>query len=190
METLDRRTMYAKAPTLTTDRLVLRAWCPADLAPFAELNADARVMRHFPELLTAAQSDALVARLQSSFVEHGFGLWAVARRDSERFIGMVGLSLPSFAAPFMPRVEIGWRLAAAQWGHGFAGEAARAALDHGFGEAGLEEVVSFTTPDNHASRRVMEKLGMRHDPKDDFEHPQLPLGHRLKAHVLYRLRRP
>ena len=175
--------------TLATERLRLRAWTADDLAPFAALNADPRVMAYFPACLDRAQSDAMVARTRAHFARHGFGWWAVEAPGVARFIGFVGLSVPSFQAPFMPCVEIGWRLAAEHWGRGYATEAARAALAFGFNDLGLEEIVSFTVPANLPSRAVMERLGMTRNPADDFEHPNLPAGHALRRHVLYRLRR-
>lgn len=177
------------APELTTARLRLRAWSERDLAPFAALNADPRVMEFFPSALTRAESDALVARIQEHFAEHGFGLWAVQAPGVAEFIGFVGLAVPTFQAHFTPCVEIGWRLAFDYWGRGYSSEAATAVLDFAFGDLGLEEVVSFTVPDNLRSRQVMGRLGMRRSPADDFQHPGLPEGHPLRAHVLYRLSR-
>jgi ribosomal-protein-alanine N-acetyltransferase len=175
-------------PVLSTGRLILRGWRDGDLAPFAALNADPVVMEHFPAPLSRAESDAAAARIQAHFAEHGFGLWAVEVPGVAPFAGFTGLSVPRFEAHFMPCVEIGWRLAREHWGRGYASEAARAALAHGFGPLGLAEVVSFTAVANARSRRVMEKLGMSHDPADDFDHPALPPGHRLRRHVLYRIR--
>jgi RimJ/RimL family protein N-acetyltransferase len=146
-------------------------------------------MRFFPATLSRAESDSLVARVRAHWESHGFGLWALERRDRGRFIGFVGLSVPGFTAHFTPCVEIGWRLERAAWHQGFATEAARAALAFGFSTLGLGRVVSFTAAENRASRRVMERLGMEHDPADDFEHPLLPEGHPLRVHVLYRLSR-
>jgi RimJ/RimL family protein N-acetyltransferase len=140
--------------------------------------------------LSREESDALIARIEAHFDEHGFGLWAVEVPGVAPLAGFVGLSVPRFEARFTPCVEIGWRLAPACWGSGYATEGARAALDFGFGELGLEEIVSFTVPANTRSRRVMEKLGMSHRAEDDFDHPALPEGHRLRRHVLYRLARP
>jgi RimJ/RimL family protein N-acetyltransferase len=108
-------------------------------------------------------------------------------KESGEFVGFVGLSVPQFEAPFMPAVEIGWRLAAEYWGKGLATEAARETLRFGFEVVGLESVVSFTVPANMRSRRVMERIGMTHDPREDFDHPQLPVGHPLRRHVLYRV---
>jgi RimJ/RimL family protein N-acetyltransferase len=178
-------------PTLTTERLILRPWQESDLVPFAALNADARVMEFMPGTLDRAASDALVARAQAHFDRHGFGPWAVELRSGDApLIGFVGLMAPSFQARFTPCVEVGWRLAFAHWGQGYATEAARAALAFGFGTAGLAEIVSFTSVGNARSRAVMERLGMIRDPADDFDHPTLPEGHALRRHVLYRLARP
>jgi RimJ/RimL family protein N-acetyltransferase len=174
---------------IQTDRLILRAWRDDDLAPFAALNADARVVEFLPGALTREQSDATAARIRDHFARRGFGLWAVEVPGVAPFVGVVGLSVPSFEAHFTPCVEVGWRLAFDHWGRGYATEAARAALDYGFGPLGLDAIVSFTVPDNRRSRAVMERIGMRRSPVDDFEHPSLPPGHRLRRHVLYRLSR-
>jgi RimJ/RimL family protein N-acetyltransferase len=171
---------------LRTDRLFLRRWLATDRDAFAAMNADSRVTEHFPSVLTKDESDASVERINRHFDQHGFGLWAVEIPGVAAFAGFVGLAVPSFEAHFTPCVEIGWRLAAAHWGQGYATEAALAALAFGFGDAGLREIVSFTVPDNQRSRRVMEKIGMTHSPSDDFDHPAWPSRAR---HVLYRIPR-
>lgn len=176
-------------PSLETERLRLREWRDEDLAPFAALNADPEVMEFLPAPLSRSESDAFAQRIRSHFDAHGFGLWATEERATGDFMGFVGLSIPTFEAPFMPCVEVGWRLGRAHWGHGYATEAARAAVDFGFEHLGLREIVSFTVPKNLRSRSVMRKLGMTHDAKDDFEHPRMPVGDRLRPHVLYRLSR-
>ena len=174
---------------LRTERLILRSWRPADREPFAALNADAAVMEHFPSPLGREESDAFADRIGAQLNERGWGLWAVQVDGGADFIGFVGLHEASFDAPFTPAVEVGWRLDRAHWGRGYATEAARAAVAFGFGELGLDEIVSFTVPANRRSRAVMERLGMRRDPADDFDHPGIPAGHPLRRHVLYRLRR-
>lgn len=171
-----------------TPRLWLRPWRDEDVEPFAALNADPRVMEFFPALLSRQETEAGVARIRAHFTQHGWGLWAVEVPGVAPFVGFVGLTTVSFSAPFTPAVEVGWRLARAHWGQGYATEGARAALDVGFRRLGLPEIVSFTVPANVRSRRVMEKLGMRHAPAEDFEHPRVPEGHALRRHVLYRLR--
>jgi RimJ/RimL family protein N-acetyltransferase len=172
---------------LRTDRVLLRGWRDGDLEPFARLNADPRVMEHFPSILTRQESDATAARIRAHFDRHGFGLWALEVAGVADFGGFVGLSIPSFAAPFTPCVEIGWRLAPDLWGRGYATEGAALALDFAFERLGLAEVVSFAVAANVRSRRVMERLGMHHADEDDFDHPFLPRGDPLCRHVLYRL---
>jgi len=172
---------------IRTDRLLLRRWLPSDRQPFAALNADPQVMAHFVAPLSPAESDRLAARIDAHFKQHGFGLWALEIQGITTFAGFVGLSVPTFKAAFTPCVEIGWRLAAEQWGHGYATEAARAVLMFGFDALALGEIVSFTVPGNVRSRRVMERIGMRHDPDDDFDHPGFSEGHQLRRHVLYRI---
>jgi RimJ/RimL family protein N-acetyltransferase len=178
------------APELTTERLLLRGWRDEDRAPFAALNADPEVMEHFPAPLTAAGSDALIDRITAGFDEHGYGLWAVELRATGELVGFTGLAQQTFPAAFTPAVEVGWRLARAAWGHGYATDAATAALRYGFEVVGLDEIVSLTAVTNVRSQRVMQRLGMTRDPADDFDHPNVPEGSPLRRHVLYRLRRP
>ena len=177
------------AASLRTPRLVLRPWREADLEPFAAMNADPRVMEHLPAPLTRAESDAFVLRTRDHFDRYGFGLWAVEAPGVADFIGFVGLSVPRFTAAFTPCVEVGWRLAQPHWGHGYATEGAAAALAFGFERVDLQEIVSFTVGANGRSLAVMRRLGMTHDPVDDFLHPSLPEGHPFRPHVLYRLSR-
>jgi RimJ/RimL family protein N-acetyltransferase len=174
---------------LRTDRLVMRRWQDGDREPFAALNADPVVMEHFPALLSRDQSDTMIDVIEDGFDQHGFGLWALEIAGTGEFIGFTGLSVVRFDAPFAPAVEVGWRLAQPYWGHGYASEAARAAMANGFDDYGLAEIVSFTYVHNLRSRAVMERIGMTRDPADDFEHPRLPADSRLRPHVLYRLRR-
>jgi RimJ/RimL family protein N-acetyltransferase len=148
-----------------------------------------RVTEFLGRMRDRAASDELLDRVEEHWAMHGFGLWAVERLRDDEFLGFTGLSTPSFDAAFTPAVEVGWRFAYHAWGHGYATEAARAALAFGFARLGLQEIVSFTTVANVRSRRVMERLGMRHDPADDFDHPRLDEGHPLRRHVLYRLGR-
>ena len=173
-----------------TERLLLRSWREEDLAPFAAMNADPVVMEHFPSTLTRRESDALVVRITAQLDDLGYGLWALEVRDSGEFVGFTGLALQTFPAHFTPAVEVGWRLAQSAWGHGYATEAALAALEYGFTVAGLDEIVSMTAATNVRSQRVMQRIGMTHDPADDFDHPNVPDGHRVKPHVLYRVSRP
>ena len=174
---------------IRTPRLLLRSWRETDLPAYAALNADAEVRRWFGGTLTRGESDAQAARLQDHIAAHGFGFWAVEVPGTAPFIGFVGLQHVTFAAPFTPAVETGWRLAREHWSRGYATEAARAALAHGFGPLALPEVVAFAVPGNMASRRVMERIGMRHDPAGDFDHPLVPEGNLLRRLVLYRAAR-
>lgn len=164
--------------------LQLRQWQDADLAPYTAMNADPEVMRHFPAPLTPDESAASMHRLRSAIDERGWGMWAV-EVDGE-FAGFTGLGVPRFDAHFTPCVEIGWRFRKKFWGRGIAYRAAIQALDFGFRSLRLEEIVSFTAAGNARSRRLMEWLEFTHDPTDDFDHPAIPDGHRLKRHVLYR----
>lgn len=166
------------------ERILLRQWRDADLEPFAAINADAEVMRHFSAPLAREESAALFDRLRRGIDECGWGLWAVEVEG--RFAGFTGLSVPRFQAAFTPCVEVGWRLGREFWGRSLAYRAALEALQFGFGTLHLEEIVSFTACGNARSRRLMERLGFSHNPRDDFDHPSLPEGHPLRRHVLYR----
>ncbi len=190
---------------MQTARLVLRPFGAGDAEAFARMNADPECMRFFPAPLTRIESDALLARIRAHYRQHGFGFWALVSGGSEsnaarsasggsgpegEFIGTLGLWVPTFDAHFTPCVEIGWRLAPRHWGRGFATEAGRRVLEFAFHDLERAEIVSFTSRDNLRSVGVMERLGMRRDPRDDFEHPSLPNGHPLRPHVLYRLKSP
>ena len=165
-------------------RVLLRSWRADDLDPFAALNADPAVTEFLAGPRSREASAEMIARLQAGIDERGWGLWAVD--VGGRCIGFTGITYPRFESHFTPCVEIGWRLAREAWGHGYATEAARVALAFSFAVLHLAEIVSFTAVGNERSRRVMERIGMNHDPADDFDHPQLP-GHPLQRHVLYRL---
>jgi RimJ/RimL family protein N-acetyltransferase len=173
-------------PELVTNRLRLRQWQDADLGPFAALNADPDVMRYFPERQTRGRSDEFATKLRAAIDREGWGLWAVEVVAGPSFIGFVGLNPARFKAHFTPAVEVGWRLARPYWGNGYATEAAGAALSFGFEQLRVPEIVSFTAAINDRSIRVMRRLGMSHDPADDFDHPDVPDGE-LCHHVLYRI---
>jgi len=174
---------------IKTERLILRPWRKSDLEPFARMNADPRVMECFIGPLSQQESNEFAIRIQNKMTEQGWGLWAIEVPGISDFIGFIGLAHVHFSAPFTPAVEIGWRLLYDYWGRGYATEGAKAALDFGFQTLKLNEIVSFTVVDNLRSRHVMEKLGMHRDPQDDFDHPKVPEGHRLRKHVLYRMNR-
>jgi RimJ/RimL family protein N-acetyltransferase len=172
---------------LRTDRLLLRDWRDDDLDPFADLNADPVVMEYFRAPLTREESDAFADRIRTHLHEDGWGLWAVEVLGGAPFIGFVGLARQTYGPDLIPAFEVGWRLSRASWGHGYAPEAARAAIGFAFDTLGLDELVSITTTGNAKSRRVMEKVGMTYDPADDFDNPTLPPGHPMRPNVLYRL---
>jgi RimJ/RimL family protein N-acetyltransferase len=175
---------------LETDRLILRRWRPDDVEAFAELNADPRVMEFFPATLTRGEVEAMIRRIESGIDEHGVGFWAAELKQGGDLVGFIGLNVPGYPLPFAPCVEIGWRLAHRFWGKGLAQEGARASLRYGFEKLGLKEIVSFAVVGNQRSRQVMERIGMKYAAGEDFDHPKLPEGHRLRRHVLYRMASP
>jgi ribosomal-protein-alanine N-acetyltransferase len=184
-------------PPLRTARLQLRRWRPEDAAPFADLNADPRVMQHFPRALDRATSDALLLRIEAAHDADGFGLFAVERLEDSALLGFCGLMPVRFtperspgAAPLpSPLIEIGWRFARHAWGQGYAFESAAACLHQGFEALGLGQIVSFTVPANTRSWRLMERLGLRRDPLDDFDHPSIAPDSPLLRHGLWRIDR-
>lgn len=179
----------SEGPKLETGRLVLRRWRDGDLDLLAALNSDREVMEHMVSTLSAEETSTMIKRIESHFDENGFGLWAVELVLTGEFVGFAGLSIPRFEAHFTPAVEVGWRLSSSHWGRGYATEAAAAAMEFGFNDVGLDEIVSFAVPANTRSTRVMERLGMTRDPADDFDHPVISGRSPLKRHVLYRMSR-
>jgi ribosomal-protein-alanine N-acetyltransferase len=175
---------------IRTERLVLRRWRGADRAPFAALNADPAVMEHMQGLMTRERSDAFVDRIEGQWDDRGWGLWAVEVPGVAPLVGYVGL-WPADYVTGDPMVEVGWRLAHEHWGHGYVTEAAREALRFGFEDVGLDEIVSFTVPQNQPSWRVMERIGLVRDPSGDFDHPRVDADAypQLVRHVFYRLGR-
>jgi len=170
---------------METARLTLRGWREADLEPWAALNADPEVMRHFPRAHTRAESDGLATMNQDHIDRHGFGLWAVERREDGAFLGFTGLMMLRETNPLAPGVEAGWRLARHAWGQGYATEAARATLDFGFRTMGLAQIVAFTATTNLPSQAVMGRLAMTRRQDLDFDHPALPVGHILRPHLVW-----
>jgi RimJ/RimL family protein N-acetyltransferase len=177
-------------PELRTDRLLLRCFRPQDREPFAAINADPGVMEFLGGPVSRERSDVLIDWIEDRFSSQGFGFWALELVGEARLIGLAGLNIPRFSAPFLPAVEVGWRLDPRYWGRGYATEAAGASLDFAFGTLGLDEVVAFTAEGNLRSRKVMERLGMRHDTTDDFDHPSIAEDSPLRRQVLYRVGRP
>lgn len=173
---------------METERLLLRQWKETDRNLFHKMNSDPAVMEFLPKLLSREESDAMIARIKEHFEQYGFSWWALEIKETGEFIGFTGLAVPKFESHFTPCVEVGWRLASRYWHKGYATEAAKAAVQFGFSEKGLKEILSFTVPANRPSIAVMERLGMTRNPNDDFDHPKLPEGDKLRRHVLYRLR--
>ncbi len=173
---------------LETDRLKLRKWKAEDFDPFARMSADPEVMEYFPGVLDRKKSDALVNKTVELMLKRGWGLWAVEELKTENFMGFVGLHKPTYDLPFTPCTEIGWRLSRPYWGKGYATEASKIALDFAFNTLHLNKVYSFTTVNNLRSRSVMERIGMT-NTNENFEHPAIPVGHKLREHVLYKITR-
>ena len=172
--------------TIETERLILRAWRETDLAPFIRMNADSEVMRYFPGTLDPAQTELLYRNILQEFADYGYGLYAAEEKQSGSFMGFIGFHWARFEADFCPCVEIGWRLAKEFWNRGYATEGASACLEHGAAELGFDKIYSFTSVNNLASQRVMQKLGMTLEQY--FDHPAVPDGHALKPHVCYRIK--
>ncbi len=173
--------------TIATERLILRNWCEGDRQAFFEMNADPKVMRFFERTRNRAEADELFDRLAAEIHRKRYGFWAMELRKTGQVIGFTGLRDIDFDATFTPAVEIGWRLLARHWGNGYATEAARACLAHGFEQMGLAEIVSFAVVENWPSRRVMERIGMHREPEFDFDHPSIKPGSPLARHAFYRL---
>ena len=178
------------APTIETERLVLRGWRDDDVEPWIAMGTDPRVMEFFPGVYDRAKAESMAALIRAALDTNGFGWWVVEPKGGPSFAGVVALQDVPFDAPFTPAIEVGWRLPHEQWGKGYATEGAAAALRFAFETLGADEVVAMTSALNLRSQRVMERLGMTHDRADDFDHPKIPEGHRLRRHVLYRKGRP
>ena len=174
------------AIVLETQRLYLRQWLEEDFIPWADMNADPRVMEFFVSPIPLERSLELAAELRDALERNLYGWFVMERKGSPGFAGVLALDDVRYEVPFEPRREIGWRLPTSSWGHGFATEGACALLDYAFTNLQWSRVVAMTAVHNTRSRRVMERLGMTHDPVEDFDHPRVPDGHPVKRHVLYR----
>ncbi|WP_426235692.1 GNAT family N-acetyltransferase [Pararhizobium sp. DWP1-1-3] len=176
---------------LETERLRIRNWLETDRPLFAEINADPKVMEFFPRRRPREEADALMDEVRRRIKETGLGFFALALKDTDEPIGFLGLARTDLE-PFLPdgTVEIGWRLAVRFWRQGFATEAGQAMLRHGFEKHRLAEIVSFAVENNARSTAVMTRIGLRHDPSRDFEHPRVPdTTPHLKHHIVYALSR-
>lgn len=159
-----------------------------DVLPFYKMNQDPKVMEYFPSLWPIEMVSEFIDRMNVQLIEKNYTLWAVEEKSSTQFIGFIGLNCPTWEASFTPCVEIGWRLASSSWGKGYATEGAKAVLDYAFNQLKLQQVVSFTVPDNLKSRRVMEKIGMTRQLEGDFFHPKIDPQHRFSKHVFYTIK--
>lgn len=178
---------YAAPMELRTPRVLLRQWKDSDHDAWAAMNADPQVRRYFPAVLNRAEAQAEADRIHSAIAQRGWGLWALEIPGVHAFAGFVGLNLPGYEAPWMPAVEIGWRLAPAAWHQGYATEAAMATLDFAFTQLELPQVVAMSVPTNTPSHKVMERIGLVRDPDADFDHPRVPVDWPLKRHILHRI---
>jgi RimJ/RimL family protein N-acetyltransferase len=173
-------------PTIETPRLILRAWRDADLEPWVQMHADPRVTEFFSQTYTREVSESVALRMRTELERNGYGWWIAEIKDSSCFAGAICLGEVPFQASFTPAREIGWRLSFENWGLGYATEAAAAALDFALRDLRWNEVVAMTSVLNLRSQHVMQRLGMTHDPRDDFNHPKIEEGSALRRHVLYR----
>ena len=178
---------FAAPVELRTPRLLLRQWKDDDLEAWATMNADPAVRRYFPSVHTHAEALGEAGRIRASIAQRGWGMWAVEVPGVHAFAGFVGLNIPGYEAPWMPAVEIGWRLAPAAWHQGYATEGAAAALHFAFTQLELPQVVAMSVPPNTPSHAVMERIGMVRDPEADFDHPRVPTDWPLKRHILHRI---
>jgi RimJ/RimL family protein N-acetyltransferase len=186
--------MFAKVTSVATHRLIepetdriwLRQWRPEDREPFAELCADPEVMEFLSGRRDSATAFAAIDKWSALISERGWGFWAIEVKQTSEFIGFVGLQVPAEGHPFLPCVEIGWRLARQHWGRGYATEGARESLRVAFELLELPAIIATTALGNTRSRMVMERLGMK-GPETTFQHPGVPIDNPLRTHMLFRL---
>lgn len=181
----------SKIIILETERLILRRFRNEDIPLMAAISGDKNVMLYFPDTQTLEETEQFITHINEHHEQYGYSLYAVELKESKEFAGFIGLNCPTFKIPHftpkcLPIVEIGWRLASHFWGKGYATEGAKAVLNHALSDCSLKEVISFTAKINTPSIRVMEKIGLKRDKKDDFLHPKLSEDSPLKAHVLFR----
>ncbi len=169
-----------------TERLILRAFREEDREPWAAMNADPEVMQHFPATLSREEADGVIERVNAKIAATGVGFWALERRADRMFLGFAGLNPITYEMlPIFGQWEVGWRLARHAWGQGYASEAGRFALDHGFDVMGLDRIIAYTARGNTPSQAVMQRLDMRRVPEMDFEHPSVPPGHPARPHIVW-----
>ncbi len=174
---------------LKTDRLILREWRHEDREPFHAMSSDPRVMATLGPLMSRAESDALIDRVQARQVAHGHTFWALESRVDGAFLGWCGVVLALDGLPIAGLPETGWRLSHHAWGQGYAREAAEASLDWAFGARGYDRIWAITSTNNAASWGLMERLGMARHHDMDFDHPNVAEDSLLKKHITYSIGR-
>lgn len=175
-----------KPKIIRTERLILRPWEESDFELFAEINNDQRVMEYLPSTKNREESDQTAQSFAEGILKRGWGFWAVSLIETGDFIGTIGLDDRYSLFPSM--IEVGWRLNFSYWGKGYATEGAKAALAYGFGNLNLEEIVAFTAIQNERSKAVMKRVGLKHNPEEDFNHPNLPGDHPLSKQMVCRIK--
>lgn len=173
---------------IETERLILRTWEEDDMNAYYSLNQDPKVVEFLFKMTSINQARAFIETMNRQFNAHGYTIFALEEKQTGKWIGFTGLNAPVWSERFTPCVEIGWRIRSDCWGHGYATEAAKAILDYGFKMCALDEILAWTVPANIRSIRVMEKIGMMRDFNGDFYHPEIPSGHPLSKHILYRIK--
>ena len=175
---------------IESPRLSLRPLADIDMEPFVAMMADPEVMRYVsPAPIPRAGAEAAFHHYRRFLETKGYGYWAIEVDHGAPFGGVILLQDVEFTAAFTPAIEVGWLLPREHWGNGYATEGSRAVLDYAFATLKLDEVVALTAAGNIGSQKVMQRLGMTHDPADDFDHPHAR-GTSLERCVLYRIKRP
>jgi ribosomal-protein-alanine N-acetyltransferase len=148
-------------PSLETQRLLLRPLSSDDLDWLVTLRGDSDVMRYIGTegALSREQTVQRLERYLQCWSEHGLGMFGIRYREADEAVGWAGLQPLEQTG----EIEVGYAFGKGEWGRGLATEAATAVLAWGFRERGLDRIVAVATPENAASRRVMDKLGMRFD---------------------------
>lgn len=175
---------------IETQRLVLRGWRASDVEPFYAMGQDPEVMTYLGPSYDWDGAAAAVDRQNALLAEHGHCFWALESKTDGAFLGFCGIKPGPDGTPIAGQAEIGWRLGRAYWGHGYAREAAEAALAWTWVNTAAPLVAAITVPANVNSWGLMERLGMTRFPADDFDHPALAEGDPLRRHLVYRIQRP
>jgi len=168
-----------------SERLGFRNWTNEDLEEFAKLNADEKVMEHFPKTLSKKEVEELIDNLKNHFAKNGFTYYATEILETKEFIGMIGLAFQEYKTKFTPAIDIGWRLKRNVWGKGYATEGAKRCLEYAFNELEINKIISVCTRKNKKSENVMKKIGMT--KKGEFNHPELIDHPEYEKHFCYEI---